>query len=35
MARTRRTSREALDEKIEKAEADVIVAKSFWTSGMR
>ena len=27
MARTRRTSREALDEKIEKAEADVIVAK--------
>lgn len=27
MARTRKTSREALDEKIEKAEADVIVAK--------
>lgn len=27
MARTRRTSREALDEKIEKAEADVIAAK--------
>ena len=27
MAKTRRTSREALDEKIEKAEADVIVAK--------
>ena len=27
MARTRKTSREALDEKIEKAEADVIAAK--------
>ena len=27
MARTRKTSREALDEKIEKAEADVITAK--------
>lgn len=26
MARTRKTSREALDEKIEKAEADVIAA---------
>ena len=27
MARTRKTSREALDEKIEKAEADVIAVK--------
>ena len=27
MARTRKTSREALEEKIEKAEADVIAAK--------
>lgn len=27
MARTRKTSREVLDEKIEKAEADVIAAK--------
>ena len=27
MARTRKTSREALDEKIEKAEDDVIAAK--------
>lgn len=27
MARTRKTSREALDEKIEKAEEDVIAAK--------
>ena len=27
MARTRKTSREALGEKIEKAEADVIAAK--------
>lgn len=27
MARTRKTSKEALEEKIEKAEADVIVAK--------
>ena len=27
MARTRKTSREVLDEKIERAEADVIAAK--------
>ena len=27
MARTRKTSKEALEEKIEKAEADVIAAK--------
>ena len=27
MARTRKTSREALDEKIKRAEADVIAAK--------
>ena len=28
MARTRKTSKEALEEKIEKAEADVIAAKN-------
>ena len=31
MARTRKTSREVLDEKIEKAEADVIAAKKDMT----
>lgn len=30
MARTRKTSKEALEEKIEKAEADVIAAKKNW-----
>ena len=31
MARTRKTSKEALEEKIEKAEADVIAAKKSMT----
>ena len=32
MARTRKTSKEALEEKIEKAEADVITAKKKGTA---